>query len=68
LAKAEYGRRTESSVVRPNITSSFEYPKTKASPLSIRTTSKPPLSSADDSIVASSSPPKPAPRMTTRIT
>ena len=66
-AISRYGRRTASRVVRPNITSSFEYPKTNASLLSIRTTatSSP---SASDSSVASSSPPKPAPRTTTRST
>src|SRR5713226_514960 len=60
---SRYSRRIASSVVRPNITSSFEYPKTNASFLSIRVTST--LSaSASDNMVASSRPPKPAPRTT----
>ena len=51
---------------RPNITSSFEKPKTKPSVWSISTTSASAPNSWD-SRVASSKPPKPAPRITTRI-
>ena len=53
------------AVAWPNITSSLEKPKTKASFLSISVTSTPSPSSSE-STVASSSPPKPAPRMRTR--
>src|SRR6187551_105382 len=64
---SRYGRRTSSAAFRPNSTSSFEYPKTNASLLSIRATSTS-AATASDSIVASSRPPKPAPRMRTRCT
>src|SRR5712692_10068365 len=63
---SRYARRTASGVVRPNIRSSFEYPKTNASFLSIRVTSTS-SPSASDNMVASSRPPKPAPRTTTRV-
>src|SRR5438128_683093 len=63
---SRYARRTASVVVRPNITSSFEYPKTNASFLSIRVTSTS-SPSASDKRVPSSRPPKPAPRTTTRV-
>src|SRR5204863_7614456 len=66
LSIAPYGSRTESRAVRPNITSSFEYPKTNESALSIRTTST--WSRApSERRVASSKPPNPAPAITTRI-
>src|SRR3989442_8908459 len=61
---SRYGRRIASGVVRPNIPSSFEYPKTNASFLSIRVTSTS-SPSASDNTVASSRPPKPAPRTKT---
>src|SRR6185312_4566045 len=66
LAISLYGIRTASGVVRPNITSSFAKPNTNASLLSISVTamSSP---SASESVVASSRPPNPAPRMTTRV-
>ena len=49
----------------PNITSSFEKPKTNASVLSISVTSTS-SATASESMVLSSRPPNPAPRMTTR--
>src|SRR5512132_3731295 len=62
---SRYGSRTASSVVRPNMKSSFEYPKTNASSLSISVTSTS-SPTASDNVDASSRPPKPAPRITTR--
>src|SRR5258706_14227372 len=53
-------------VLCPNITSSFEKPKTNTSLLSMSTTSMP-SPKASERIVVSSSPPKPAPSTTTRI-
>src|SRR5215831_5486009 len=60
LTKLRYGKRTASAVAWPNITSSLEKPKTKASlrSISVTCTSSP---SDSDSRVQSSNPPKPAP-------
>ncbi len=57
---------TSAAERRPNITSSFEYPKTNESLWSIIVTS---ISSprASEREVASSRPPKPAPRIRTRV-
>src|SRR5262245_29877494 len=63
---SRYGCCTAGAVVRPNITSSFENPKTNASDRSIRVTSTS-SPSVSDSRVDSSSPPKPAPRTSTRM-
>src|SRR4051812_48877379 len=57
--------RASSAVARPNSSSSFENPNTKPSPLSISFTSAS-SPSASDSMVLSSSPPNPAPSITTR--
>ena len=66
VARSRYGRRTAAGVRVPNITSSFEKPKTKASARSISVTSTR-SPSASDSRVDSSSPPNPAPRMSTEV-
>src|SRR4029077_7785245 len=60
-----YGTRIASDEVLPNTRSSFEKPKTNASPWSISVqSSSGPI--ASDRRAASSSPPKPAPRITIR--
>src|SRR3954451_17879727 len=61
-----YGRRTAFDVRLPNITSSFEKPKTNASARSISVTWTPSLS-ASDSRFDSSRQPKPAPRTRTEV-
>jgi hypothetical protein len=66
LSRSEYGWSTASGCSRPNITSSFENPKTNPSVRSIRTTSPPGPSSPANREV-SSKPPKPAPNTKTRI-
>jgi hypothetical protein len=61
---SRYSSRTSSAVRRPNMTSSFEKPKTKASLWSMSVTSTSSATSLD-SRVDSSRPPKPAPKTTT---
>ena len=60
-----YGNRIAPGSTNPNITSSFEYPNTKLSLLSINVTAT--LSpSASERHVANSNPPNPAPKIKTR--
>src|SRR4051812_15213204 len=66
FTRSAYGCTTSFAVVRPNITSSFENPKTNPSDLSMRTRSRSVPNSSDNSAV-SSSPPNPAPSTTTLI-